>query len=336
MRGRRPPRSCASLALAFSSLRPTRTTSAPAPASPSAIAPHNSPVPPMTTATFSWREKSELRKSADFELATRAVFYLHNPAVDKTQGVESPRPSRQTRAGGIRAPPARRPPQTASGRRQTREAARSGSSRARGRRSGWHRRRAGACPARRVRSRRRCRRGPRAVAHRRMLECADDRRADRDDSAAARRACARSRAPSKAGCRTARRTAAACRAPRSPVEEMPAACVIVAKPMSRARSAAIICQSSAKPADGGSNATGGLAIGVHTSHSASGVGTCAYWTGRPWCAIPDQISSGDPSKCSEIRRACPRRPVTVADSGPSASASPGASAGGCGRSSVLV
>ena len=56
----------------------------------------------------------------------------------------------------------------------------------------------------------------------------------------------------------------------SPVDEMPAACVIVAKPMLRARSAAIICQSSAKPADGGSKATGGLAIGVHTSHSASG------------------------------------------------------------------
>ena len=62
----------------------------------------------------------------------------------------------------------------------------------------------------------------------------------------------------------------------SPVDEMPAACVIVANPMSRARRAAIVCQSSAKPADGGSKATGGLAIGVHTSHRASGVGTCAY------------------------------------------------------------
>ena len=62
----------------------------------------------------------------------------------------------------------------------------------------------------------------------------------------------------------------------SPVEEMPAACVIVAKPMSRARIAAIICQSSAKLADGGSKATGKLAIGVHTSQRASGVGACAY------------------------------------------------------------
>ena len=67
----------------------------------------------------------------------------------------------------------------------------------------------------------------------------------------------------------------------SPVEEMPAACVIVANPMLRARRAAIICQSSAKPADGGSKATGGLAIGVHTSQRASGVGTCAYCTGLP-------------------------------------------------------
>ena len=62
----------------------------------------------------------------------------------------------------------------------------------------------------------------------------------------------------------------------SPVEEMPAACVIVAKPMLRARIAAIICQSSAKLADGGSKATGRLAIRVHTSQRASGIGACAY------------------------------------------------------------
>ena len=39
-------------------------------------------------------------------------------------------------------------------------------------------------------------------------------------------------------------------------------------------------QSSAKPADGASNATGSAAIFVQTSHSASGSGTCAYWIGR--------------------------------------------------------
>src|SRR6266568_1432851 len=50
------------------------------------------------------------------------------------------------------------------------------------------------------------------------------------------------------------------------------------------RQAAIDLQSSAKPADGGSKATGGPAIGVHTFHSASGAGTCAYWIGLPWRA----------------------------------------------------
>src|SRR6188508_3485568 len=66
-------------ALALSWLRPTITVSAPARASPSAMAPHSSPVPPMTTATLSCREKSELRKSAEFEWGTRAVLYLHYP-----------------------------------------------------------------------------------------------------------------------------------------------------------------------------------------------------------------------------------------------------------------
>ena len=54
------------------------TTSAPAAASPSAIAPHSSPVPPITTATLSFSEKSELRNESDFESATRAVFYIQN------------------------------------------------------------------------------------------------------------------------------------------------------------------------------------------------------------------------------------------------------------------
>ena len=48
-------------ALALSALRPTRTTSAPAPARPSAMAPQSSPVPPMTTATLPEREKSDSR-----------------------------------------------------------------------------------------------------------------------------------------------------------------------------------------------------------------------------------------------------------------------------------
>src|ERR1700736_2249621 len=41
------------------------TTSAPAPARPSAIAPHSSPVPPMTTATSPVRENSRFRNSAE-------------------------------------------------------------------------------------------------------------------------------------------------------------------------------------------------------------------------------------------------------------------------------
>jgi hypothetical protein len=49
----------------FSVLRPTSTTSAPARARPSAIAPQSSPVPPMTTATRPDRPKSELRYSGE-------------------------------------------------------------------------------------------------------------------------------------------------------------------------------------------------------------------------------------------------------------------------------
>jgi hypothetical protein len=48
----------------------------------------------------------------------------------------------------------------------------------------------------------------------------------------------------------------------SPVEEMPAAWVRVAKRMPRERIKARLRQSSAKPAEGGSKATGAPAIGV--------------------------------------------------------------------------
>ena len=50
-------------------------------------------------------------------------------------------------------------------------------------------------------------------------------------------------------------------------------------------------QSRMKPADGGSNATGGLAMRVQVSQIASGCGTYAYWIGRPWRASPSQISA---------------------------------------------
>src|ERR1700677_4993221 len=45
-------------ALALASSRPTRAVTAPAAAKPSAIAPHSSPVPPMTTATLSLSENN--------------------------------------------------------------------------------------------------------------------------------------------------------------------------------------------------------------------------------------------------------------------------------------
>jgi hypothetical protein len=88
----------------------------------------------------------------------------------------------------------------------------------------------------------------------------------------------------------------------SPVDEMPAATVIVANAIRRPRIARIESQSSAKLADGGSNAAGSPAIDDQTSHSASGVAMCAYWIGRPWRAIPAHTAAGDPPNRSETRR----------------------------------
>ena len=62
----------------------------------------------------------------------------------------------------------------------------------------------------------------------------------------------------------------------SPVEEMPAACVMVVKPAPRARMARSTDQSRMNPADGASNATGCEAMLVHVSHIASGAGMCEY------------------------------------------------------------
>ena len=95
-------------------------------------------------------------------------------------------------------------------------------------------------------------------------------------------------------------------------------------------------QSRMKPADGGSKATGGPAMAVHTSQSASGVGTCEYWIGRPWRARPSQISPGEPSKRIRTSRGCQSVSSTVAPSGPRMSRSPAVNSGGGGRSSVGV
>ena len=83
---------------------------------------------------------------------------------------------------------------------------------------------------------------------------------------------------------------------------MPAARVSVAKPTPRSRQACSVRQSSAKPADGASNATGLAAIVVHTSHKASGCGTCAYWIGRPCRASPASRCARLPMKRSSTRR----------------------------------
>ena len=70
---------------------------------------------------------------------------------------------------------------------------------------------------------------------------------------------------------------------------MPAACVIVANPAWCSRIAESTCQSRTKLADGGSNATGGPAILVHTSHNSKDVCMCEY-TDHGHCGI---IKDGD-------------------------------------------
>ena len=102
-----------------------------------------------------------------------------------------------------------------------------------------------------------------------MLERAHDRGADRDNpTAPAGRATIAVAVVGgiSYGSSNGRRASRAS----SPVDEIPAACVIVANSMPRARSAPSVRQSSANPADGGSNATGGPAIAVQSSQSASG------------------------------------------------------------------
>ena len=127
----------------------------------------------------------------------------------------------------------------------------------------------------------------------------------------------------------------------SPVDDRPAAWVSVAKPMPRRCKASSSCQSSTKPADGGSNATGGPAIRVHTSQSASGSARCAYCTGRPWRAMPalDRVGVADEADLDQARMAerCEhRRPRAVrAAAGRPAPASGGGAGLRCGCESRL-
>ena len=114
------------------------------------------------------------------------------------------------------------------------------------------------------------------------------------------------------------------------------ACVTVPNATPWARIAASAPQSNAKPAEGASNAAGCPATAVHTSHSANGSGTCAYWIGRPCRARPAHTPSAEPSNRNASRRGWPSRRSTVARSGPSSIRSPASSGGGGGRSSVRV
>jgi hypothetical protein len=113
--------------------------------------------------------------------------------------------------------------------------------------------------------------------------------------------------------------------------------------------ARIDAQSSAKLAEGGSKATGSAAIGVQTSHNASGICMCAYWIGLPSRARPAHTAAVEPLNRRRTRRGCPRSVSTVADSPstplaagpptplgacPKSRRSPRASGGGSGRSSV--
>lgn len=167
------------------------------------------------------------------------------------------------------------------------------------------------------------------------LEGAHDARADRNDAAAAElrpRDLNRGMLRDGYGSSKGRRESSA----GSPVEETPAACVSVAKPTPRRRQAWSVRQSSAKPADGASNATGPAAIFVQTSQSTNGSGTCAYWIGRPCCASPASTAARLPRKCSSNIRVWSRTRSTTALSGPSRTRSPADSAGGGGRSSVRM
>ena len=110
-------------------------------------------------------------------------------------------------------------------------------------------------------------RGNAAVQRCRMLERAHDRRADRDDATLRML-----RSLDRASRRRRDRIRLIQGKPRieegSPVDDRPAACVSVAKRTPRSRRRPSVRQSMTKPADGGSIATGGPAIGVCTSQAS--------------------------------------------------------------------
>ena len=114
----------------------------------------------------------------------------------------------------------------------------------------------------------------------------------------------------------------------SPVDEMPAAWVRVAKAAPRARSTPIAVQSRINPADGASNATGRPANRVHDSQMASGSRhvRCTGWGGR---------GGRDPPRCPppafkriSISRGCARTRLPSHAAAPAAVGRRGAARGG--------
>ena len=138
-------------------------------------------------------------------------------------------------------------------------------------------------------------------------------------------------------CDRARRTAGARSSAASPVDEMPAAWVSVAKPTPRSRSAPSSAQSSTKPADGGSKATG--SAGDRRPHVPQRERLRHVRVldrpAVPRDAGPDRVGR---RRRSAARPAADGRAARIdgAAAGRAASRSPACSGGGGGRSSVRV
>ena len=227
-------------------------------------------------------------------------------------------------------------------RRGTRAAAGSGCCRVRACPRGWRRRSAAGWPDRCAGPRSRHRHGRR-------------RRARRRARAHARPWCRRrrsgrpppwrggSRPPSLSGMRYGSSNGSRRSSSGSPVDEMPAASVMVANTMPRSRIARIDRQSSAKPADGGSNAAGSAGDRrpdvPHRERRRH-----VRVLDRP--AVPREAGPHRVGRTVEAQRHEPRmieqrldvaeRRSTLLEPDPSARRSPGASGGGSGRSSVRV
>ena len=159
-----------------------------------------------------------------------------------------------------------------------------------------------------------------------VLERANDGRADGDDPC--RRARVRWRWPRavRRESRTARRAAAACRA-RSPVDEMPAACVIVANvdaARAHGRERAPV-EHETRRWRLERDRRAGDRRSTHPRAPAVSGGARTESAGRD-ARCPPRSRRRTRRTASDTSRGCPSRLTTVADSGPSARRSPAASA----------